>query len=177
MTKTEKTLHSTPTIHSSYQIKAIGIVHAEESTQSFWLEIFEPYRAALTELAHFSHLHIFWWGDRLDTPTDRKTLVSQELPDFYGEEAPPMGVFANRSEYRPNPILLTTCAILHIDEKHGKIILPWIDAMDGTPIIDLKPYLRMTDFIESSTYPSYLQHWPHSAEKAVQWWQDRMETS
>lgn len=47
------------------------------------------------------------------------------------------GVFATRAEYRPNPIAMTTCKILKVDEVKGIVTVADIDAYNGTPIIDL----------------------------------------
>ena len=70
------------------------------------------------------------------------------------------GVFACRSEYRPNPILMTTCTILDVDEDNGTVQVAWIDALDGTAILDLKPFMPVSDRPEEVRMPDWLSHWP-----------------
>jgi tRNA-Thr(GGU) m(6)t(6)A37 methyltransferase TsaA len=162
----------------SYTITPIGVIHADEKTMTYSIEIYKTYRPALQELDKFTHAHFFFWAHLNDTPNRRQILQSEELPEFYGKDVPtPMGVFANRSEYRPNPILLSTCPIISVDKANGIIQIPWIDALDGSPLIDIKPYLLMADRIEKADYPTYLQHWPRSVEEAIVWWEQKIATN
>jgi len=151
-------------------LNPIGFVKMNEKEGKFWIEIKEQFRPALKELEKFTHANIFWWADKNDTPKRRGVLISEDLPPFYGDKAPSMGVFANRSEFRPNPIALSAVKIIKIDMEKGIIQVAWLDTFQDTPIIDIKPYLPMVDIIESADYPSYLQHWPKSQEKSVEFW-------
>ena len=59
-----------------------------------------------------------------------------------------MGVFATRSPFRPNPIGLSSVRLLRLEEQEGQGTVPVVagaDLMDGTPILDIKPYLPYTD--------------------------------
>jgi len=112
------------TNNKSIILTPIGVVQSNEQEQKFWIEINEEFRPALKELGKFTHMHVFWWADKNDTEKLRKVMVSQELPPFYGKDAPSMGVFANRSEFRPNPIAVTICPIIAVDEEKGKITVP-----------------------------------------------------
>ena len=78
------------------ELHPIGKVSASDEKQEYLLRIDPPYRDALKQLDQFSHAHIFWWADRMDTPAFRGMLVT-ELPYAPGIEA---GVFACRAEYR-----------------------------------------------------------------------------
>lgn len=157
------------------KLTPIGYVKANEDNSEYWIEISAQYRSALKELEKFTHAHIFWWADQNDNADGRSVLVSEELPPFYGENAPSMGVFANRSEFRPNPIMVTITPIFDLDQKKGIIRVPWMDAFPGTPVVDIKPYLRMSDLITKAKYPPYLEHWPKNQEKAVEWFSKQME--
>jgi tRNA-Thr(GGU) m(6)t(6)A37 methyltransferase TsaA len=128
------------------------------------LEILEPYRPALKELGQFSHVIVLWWADQVDNPEYRHTMQT-ELPYARGTTA---GVFACRAEYRPNPIGITTCIILDIDEQQGTVTLPWMDAFDGTPLLDLKPYIPMADRIRDVRVASWLEGWPEWMEDAAE---------
>lgn len=123
----------------SYNIFKIGKIKMENSKN--YLEILEPYRPALKNLDDFSHVMIFWWADKFDSDKYR-TALQTKFPYATNRIA---GVFATRSEYRPNPIALTTCRIVDVDEKEGIVEISGIDAFDGTPVIDLKPYTPSFD--------------------------------
>jgi tRNA-Thr(GGU) m(6)t(6)A37 methyltransferase TsaA len=144
----------------TYEIHPIGYVRAAGG--SFRLEILEPYRPALKELARFSHALIFWWADQHDNPKDR-ALTTTSLPYAPGVEA---GVFACRSPYRPNPIALTTMFLLDVDVENGIIHLPWIDADDDTPLLDLKPYIPISDRIRDVRVAEWFADWPQWMEDA-----------
>ena len=156
-------------------LNPIGTAKSDESKMEFSIEIKEKYRKGLKELKHYSHVIVMFWADRNDNEEARSNLVDEELPFFYGKDAPAMGVFASRSEFRPNPVLISPSKILGVNEEKGVISLAYLDAMDNSPVIDLKPYIPMSDRVMSAKYPSYLQHWPDSNEKAMEWWQRQME--
>ena len=160
---------------TNMQLQPIGYARVDEEKGIFEVQIEEKFRPALKEFDKFTHVNILWWAHENDNPEKRETTQIEEFPFFYGKETPTMGVFATRSEYRPNPIALSPSQILHIDAKEGIIKLPYLDAYDGTPIIDLKPYLPMSDLIKSADYPEYLQHWPRSSEETMEWWAKQAE--
>jgi tRNA (Thr-GGU) A37 N-methylase len=82
------------------------------------------------------------------------------------------GVFANRSELRPNPIAITTSFILSVDENAGVVDLAWIDSFDGSPILDIKPYLPMSDRVRDAEYPEWLEGLPDCMEEAAEFFTD-----
>jgi len=69
-------------------------------------------------------------------------------------------VFATRAEYRPNPIAMTTCKILNVDEIMGIVKVADIDAYDDTPIVDLKAYFPVCDRVKRTRIPEWLSDWP-----------------
>lgn len=144
----------------TYEVRPIG--HVRQSEGMFRLEILAPYRAALKGLGEFSHVMVFWWADQHDNAADRAVLQA-DLPYAPGTTA---GVFACRSERRPNPLAITTMLMLDVDETNGVVILPWIDANDGTPILDLKPYIPISDRIRDVQQASWLAGWPQWMEDA-----------
>lgn len=153
---------STPTNgkKNTFQLHPIGYVHTE--AENFYLEILEPYRPALKQMRQFSHIMILWWAHQQDTP-ERRAVTTTELPYAPGVEA---GVFACRAEYRPNPIGITTMFVLDVDEANGIITLPWIDAFDGTPVLDLKPYIPISDRIRDVRVAEWFAGWPEWMEDA-----------
>jgi len=95
------------------------------------LELDPPYRGGLGGLQIFSHAIALYWMHEA-----RRDLVVQ-LPAHASE---PRGTFSLRSPVRPNPIALSVVRILSIDEAQGIIEIDAIDCLDGTPLLDIKPY-------------------------------------
>ena len=149
----------------TYQLHPIGYVHASDAEGSYTLQIEEPYRPALKQMEQFSHILIFWWADKMDTEQYRN-IMTTELPYAPGVEA---GVFACRSEYRPNPIAVTTMMVLSVDVENGVVTLPWIDAFDGTPVLDLKPYIPISDRIRDYHVAEWAADWPEWMEDAAEY--------
>ncbi len=139
---------------TTFQVRPIGYVHGEEG--DFRIEILEQYRPALTQLELFSHVMVFWWATRSDNDESRNTLTCR--PPYATDRE--TGVFACRAEYRPNPIMVTTCAIMDVDVESGIVTVPWIDAAPDTPVIDLKAYFPISDRVKSPSYPEWLSNWP-----------------
>lgn len=137
-----------------FRIFPIGTI--QRSDDEIVLKILEPYRPALRQLEHFSHVMVFWWADRNDNEKSRGILQT-EPPYAAGKIT---GVFATRAEYRPNPIAMTTCKLLSVDEKEGSVKVADIDAFDGTPILDLMAYFPVCDRVKSARIPDWLSDWP-----------------
>lgn len=136
------------------QVHPIGQVRRTGGV--LFLEIYEPFRPALKELGQFSHVVVQWWAHQLDTQEYRSLL---QVNPPYAEDML-MGVFATRSPHRPNPIAITTCKILEVDEEQGIVQVANIDAFDGTSILDLKAYFPVTGRVKDATIPARFQGWP-----------------
>ena len=98
---------------------------------------------ALRGLEGFSHLWILW----IFSENIRSTWSPTVRPPRLGGNKR-LGVFATRSSFRPNPIALSCVKIeqIHLGGAEGpEIIVSGADLMDGTPIVDIKPYLPYTD--------------------------------
>lgn len=108
--------------------------------------LFEPpYRNpdALRGIEGFSHLWLLWQFSK----AIREDWQPMVRPPRLGGNTP-MGVFATRSPFRPNPIGLSSVRLLGVEatEKYGCVLhVAGADLMDGTPIYDIKPYLAYTD--------------------------------
>jgi tRNA-Thr(GGU) m(6)t(6)A37 methyltransferase TsaA len=107
--------------------KGLGARHDAEGT----LDILPAFEEGLVDVDAFSHLFVLWVFDR----AEGFDLVAKPPADG----GRPHGVFATRSPRRPNPIGLT------VVELHGRegarLQVRGVDMLDGTPILDLKPYL------------------------------------
>jgi len=140
---------------SSFQISPVGrIVRPEGGPIA--VQVDAAYRAALKGLDTFSHVVVVWWAQRFDEAQYREVLVVP-LPYAGDREA---GVFACRSPLRPNLIMTTVCRIVAVDETLGIIQIENIDAFDGTPVLDLKPYFPVTDRVQDARISPDLVGWP-----------------
>lgn len=108
------------------------------------IRIASPFRGGLAGLQDYSHLIMLTWLNH--APRD---LIVQR-PRHAAE---PRGTFALRSPVRPNPIGLHICTILSLDLENGIVAIDGVDVLDGTPVIDIKPYLASTDAIPQATPP------------------------
>ncbi|MGE0280911.1 MAG: tRNA (N6-threonylcarbamoyladenosine(37)-N6)-methyltransferase TrmO [Rhizobiaceae bacterium] len=108
------------------------------------IEVGEQFRAGLSGLSGYSHAAILTWFDR----SERNLIVQKPR---HATEA--KGVFALRSPARPNPIGLHIVGLLDIDVEAGVLTLDAIDALNGTPVLDIKPYFASTDAIPQATRP------------------------
>ena len=106
--------------------KGLGAKHEVEG----WLEIAEEFAPGLLDIEGFSHLFVIWEFDR----SDGFSVVVKPPSDDR-----PHGVFATRSPQRPNPIGLTVVELLR--RQGSSLRVRGIDMLDGTPILDIKPYL------------------------------------
>lgn len=148
----------------AYQVVPIG--YARQDGAQFFVEILPPYRTALKQMEHFSHVHIIWWANLLDSPEER-TLLEVEPPYAPGINT---GIFATRSPARPNPVAVTTVRILGVDHKAGIVRVTWHDAIDGTPVIDLKTYMPVSDRVREPQIPDWLSDWPEWMPESEEDW-------
>lgn len=142
-------------------LRPIGVVHNDGAECA--IEIAAPYRAGLQQLDQFSHVNVFWWAHDCASDADRATLAHR--PGY--AHGVTVGVFASRAEQRPNPIALTACYIIAVDVENGIVRVPWIDAADGSPVLDLKPYLPVSDRIREVQTADWFAAWPQAMEDAV----------
>jgi tRNA-Thr(GGU) m(6)t(6)A37 methyltransferase TsaA len=144
-----------------YKLSPIGQV--QTSPDGYALKIAPEYRAALHGLDGFGHINVLWWSHHLDTP-EYRSVMEAEQP--YKNAPAKLGIFATRSPLRPNPICVSTAAVLNVDVENGLVIIPWIDAEDGTPILDIKPYHPSSDRIRDLRMPEWCAHWPQWHEES-----------
>lgn len=138
----------------TFQMFPIGYIRRSANTIN--LEILEPFRPALKQLGHFTHVMVFWWAHKHDNKKSRSALQCE--PPYAKRKI--TGVFATRAEYRPNPIAMTTCKTLKVNEIEGIVTVADIDAYDGTPIVDLKAYFPVCDRVRNARIPEWLSDWP-----------------
>ena len=93
------------------------------------VEVFEEFAAGLADVEDYEQLYLLFWLHQSTTPRDLAPFIS-----------PPRGIFATHSPGRPNPLGLT---IVRLIERQGRIlIVEGVDMYDGTPLLDIKPYVE-----------------------------------
>jgi tRNA (adenine37-N6)-methyltransferase len=106
--------------------RGLGARHQAEGV----LKILREFEEGLLDIEGFSHLNVIWEFDRSE---------GYELTGTPPSDNRPHGVFATHSPYRPNPIALTVVELLRRDG--GELYVRGVDMLDGTPILDIKPYM------------------------------------
>ncbi len=96
--------------------------------------IFSKFEHGLKGIEEFSHLNVVFWMNRIHE-RERKDLKARPRGR---SDMPLVGVFATRSPHRPNPIGLTLVEL--VKRKRNILTVKGLDAINGTPILDLKPY-------------------------------------
>ena len=115
-----------PYVESKAIPKGLGARHDAEGT----LEILPEFEPGLADVEGFSHVFVLWVFDR----ADGFDLIAAPPADIRTH-----GVFATRSPRRPNPIGLT---VVELVRRDGRVLhVRGVDMLDGTPILDIKPYL------------------------------------
>lgn len=135
-------LHFIGRIRSAYATPADCPKNTRERAEPAVIEVDPPYDEGLAGIDGFSHLIALYWLDR-----SRRDVIVQHP----SHRPAPAGVFALRSPVRPNPIGLAVVEVLR--REGNRITIRAIDCADGTPLIDLKPYLASSDSTPSATRP------------------------
>lgn len=110
--------------------------NARESDAVCTIEIDPRFAPGLKDVESCSHLVVLYWMDR-----SPRNIVLQ-VPGHYGVQR---GTFALRSPARPNPVAMSVVRLLRIEGNTLSVI--GLDCLDGTPLIDLKPYFASTDSV------------------------------
>jgi len=105
---------------------------------------------ALDGIDGFSHILIIFYLHKVGEERRSRLKVHPQGR----KELPLTGVFATRSPVRPNPIGVTVVKLLERRENVLKVL--GLDAYDGTPVLDVKPYLRRDDLLKEATIPDWL---------------------
>jgi tRNA (adenine37-N6)-methyltransferase len=129
----------------SIVVKPIGVVHStrKEIEDDNWdaektsieLDATQFSEEALRGLSDFSHVEIIFYMDKLDpSKLENAARHPRNNPQW-----PLVGVFAQRTKYRPNQIGASICRIVNLN---GRVLtLEGLDAIDGTPVLDIKPWV------------------------------------
>lgn len=109
----------------------------------------ERWRDALEGIEQFSHLWIIFFIDRVDAPVELKIRPMKR------DDMPVVGLFATRSPQRPNPIGIRAAELI---EVRGNVLrVRGLDALNDSPVLDLKPYLPRGDAMPDARVSAWVQ--------------------
>ena len=126
-------------IHSPYKSVRDAPFQGRHRNDDSTLEVFEAYEPALLHIEQCSHLIVIYWGDRAN-----RRVLQTRTP--WGPEV--HGVFATRSCNRPNTI--SFCVVELLERKGRFLKVKGMDALDGSPLIDIKPYSPQVDSVQNA---------------------------
>ena len=120
-----------------------------EVVSEIWLK--PEFTSGLDGLAEFSHAVIIFLMHRavFDIGRDLKRRPRGRA------DMPEAGIFAQRAKHRPNPIGVTAVRVL--DVKGPVLRVKGLDAIDGTPVLDIKPYVPAFDLVENTKVPGWME--------------------
>jgi tRNA-Thr(GGU) m(6)t(6)A37 methyltransferase TsaA len=105
----------------------------------------------LAGVEQFSHALVVFWmhrsSFRAETDLVRRPRGRQDMPE--------LGIFAQRAKHRPNPIGVTAVRVVGV--RGSVVSVQGLDAIDGTPVLDFKPYVPSFDVREKATVPEWMQ--------------------
>jgi len=127
-------LHPIGVIHSSYKKKEDIPCQGYRYEEKGMVEVFPRYAEGLKDVEGFSHLILVYFFHK----TKQAKLIAKPFLDDQ-----PKGIFAIRGPSRPNHIGLTVVKLLNIEGNH--LTVANIDCLDGTPLLDIKPYVSQFD--------------------------------
>jgi tRNA-Thr(GGU) m(6)t(6)A37 methyltransferase TsaA len=113
------------------------------------IEIAPRWMAALDGLDEFSHINVLCYLHKMHGETPVLQIHPQRNPDM-----PQVGLFATRTPLRPNPISLTVVRL--IERQENVLHVQNLDMYDGTPVLDIKPYLTRGDQQLEATCPEWI---------------------
>ena len=124
-------------IHSPYREKGDAPHQGRGSDAVSAIEIYQRFIPGLGTMAGIRYIWVLFWMDRAE-----RNLLSVCRSDW----TEPRPVFTIRSPARPNPIALSLAEIVNV--RGGIITVKGIEALDGSPVIDIKPYIRDLDCVQ-----------------------------
>jgi tRNA-Thr(GGU) m(6)t(6)A37 methyltransferase TsaA len=134
--KTDAGVYFIGRIHTPWTTRDACPKNARESDAVCTVELDARFRDGLKDVETCSHLVLLYWMDK-----SPRNLVLQ-VPGHLGSQH---GTFALRSPARPNPIAMSVVKLLAVEDS--KLSVVGLDCLDGTPLLDIKPYFASTDSV------------------------------
>jgi tRNA (adenine37-N6)-methyltransferase len=121
-------------IHSPYKNRTTVPYQVHKRERIAQIEVFKEFEEGLQDIEGFSHIIVIYWFHK---SRGYRLLVKTPWDDI------PHGVFATRSPHRPCPLGLTVVKL--VGRKNSILKVKGLDAIDGTPLLDIKPYIPKAD--------------------------------
>jgi tRNA-Thr(GGU) m(6)t(6)A37 methyltransferase TsaA len=134
----------------------IGTVE-KAGEQEAEVKIFPEFCEGIKGLRDFSHLIVLYWMHLRENAGERRTLLVFPKRHAVNVET---GVFACRSPSRPNPIGL--CIVELVGIEGCVLTVKGLDALEGSPIVDIKPYFPRADAVPDAQVPEWTWHGPQT---------------
>ena len=125
-------------VHSPYRDKSAAPFQGRYSEERAALEIYPQFVDALKDIDKAEYLIVFYWCHQA-----QRDILQTKTP--HGPDV--RGVFACRSPNRPNPIAF--CAAKLLGREGNRLLVRGVDAVNGSPLLDIKPYSSRLDSIEN----------------------------
>ena len=139
-------------MHGKDKLKFIGVVEVADEEEAK-VRIFREFCDALKGINGFSHIIVLYWIHLRDNEKERSVL--QVIPRGRANGVK-VGVFACRSPSRPNPIGLCVVKLMKVEDC--RLTVKGLDAFEGSPIIDVKPYIQRRDAVPKAYTPEWLSN-------------------
>ena len=139
-------MNSSPAI----QVHPIGVIKHQGDRAI--IDLSPELAPALAGLSAFSHVWVFYWFHENDRPEERAILQVHPRRDSAN---PLTGVFATRAPVRPNLIGFSCCRIVRVDKNILEV--EGLDAREGSPVLDLKPYIPESDALPEAKVPGWVK--------------------
>ncbi len=121
-------------IKSPYKLRTDAPRQGRYSPEISELMVFDEYSDGLDSIKRHEYLYVFYWQDKAE-----RDKLKVTPPGELGEK----GVFSIRSPARPNPIALCLVKVQKIE--NNSLFVKWLDAIDGSPLLDIKPFIKELD--------------------------------
>lgn len=140
------------------ELEPIGVVRSpvKEGVDEGWADVVaeihlrEDLAPGLRGLEEFSHVVVVFLMHQ-STFSPGYDLVRRPRGQ---DDMPELGIFAQRAKYRPNPIGLTAVRLLSVQDN--MLLVQGLDAIDGSPVLDIKPYFPAFDRADGATTPEWV---------------------
>jgi len=143
-------------VGKAFNVVPIGVVESVDEAKGLaQMKILPKYCDGLFRLNEFSHLIVLYWFHMRDKSKERRVL--RVIPKRHGAKSE-VGVFASRSPSRPNPVGL--CVVELVQLEGCVLVVKGLDALEGSPVIDIKPYLPRGDSISTVKIPEWVNCGP-----------------
>jgi len=135
-------------VQSAYcQPKDVAHTHTGWTSDTSQIQLLPRYSKGLGGLQGFSHIIVLFWVHK---------AKEWKMPKYH-QKPSQVKLFATRMPVRPNPIGMSVVELLDFSTDTGQVTIKGLDALDGTPVLDIKPYIPNFDSYSKACVPDWLK--------------------